>query len=41
MTGEEMVRYINQLSSSVHEQSHDRNTALAPKLQRRPGITTG
>jgi uncharacterized membrane protein YgcG len=32
MTGEEMVRYINQLSSSVHEQSHEGNYGVGAKI---------
>ncbi len=32
MTGEEMVQYINQLSSSVHEQSHDGNYGVGAKI---------
>jgi hypothetical protein len=32
MTGEEMVRYINQLSSSVHEQSHAGNFGVGAKI---------
>ena len=32
MTGEEMVRYINQLSSSVHEQSHEGNFGVGAKI---------
>lgn len=32
MTGEEMVRYINQLSSSAHEQSHEGNYGVGAKI---------
>jgi hypothetical protein len=32
MTGEEMVRYINQLSSSMHEQSHSGNFGVGAKV---------
>ncbi len=32
MTGDEMVRYINQLSSSVHEQSHEGNYGVGAKI---------
>lgn len=32
MTGDEMVQYINQLSSSVHEQSHDGNYGVGAKI---------
>lgn len=32
MTGEEMVRYINQLSSSAHEQSHEGNFGVGAKI---------
>jgi hypothetical protein len=32
MTGDEMVRYINQLSSSVHEQSHAGNFGVGAKI---------
>lgn len=32
MGGEEMVRYINQLSSSVHAQSHDGNFGVGAKI---------
>ncbi|MFY9588429.1 MAG: hypothetical protein WAT66_13335, partial [Actinomycetota bacterium] len=32
MTGDEMVRYINQLSSSVHEQSHEGNFGVGAKI---------
>lgn len=32
MSGEEMVRYINQLSSSVHEQSHSGNFGVGAKI---------
>lgn len=32
MTGEEMVQYINQLSSSVHEQSHEGNYGVGAKI---------
>ena len=32
MTGDEMVQYINQLSSSVQEQSHDGNFGVGAKI---------
>src|SRR6266481_4269461 len=32
MTGDELVRYINQLSSSVHEQSHEGNFGVGAKI---------
>ena len=32
MTGEEMVRYINNLSSSVHTQSHTGNFGIGAKI---------
>lgn len=32
MTGEEMVRYINQLSISTHEQAHDKNFGIGAKI---------
>jgi hypothetical protein len=32
MTGDEMVTYINQLSSSVHEQSHEGNFGVGAKI---------
>lgn len=32
MTGDEMVQYINQLSSSVHVQSHDGNYGVGAKI---------
>src|SRR5687767_12189963 len=32
MTGDEMVAYINQLSSSVHEQSHQGNFGVGAKI---------
>jgi len=32
MGGEEMVRYINQLSSSIHTQSHDGNFGVGAKI---------
>lgn len=32
MTGDEMVRYINQLSSSIHEQSHEGNFGVGAKI---------
>ncbi|MGI6872416.1 ATP-binding protein [Amycolatopsis sp. 3B14] len=32
MSGEDMVRYINALSSSVHEQSHDGNFGVGAKI---------
>ena len=32
MNGEEMVRYINQLSSSVHEKSHEGNFGVGAKV---------
>lgn len=32
MTGEEMVRYINMLSSSTHDQSHDGNFGVGAKV---------
>ena len=32
MTGEEMVRYINQLSSSIHDQSHAGNFGVGAKI---------
>ncbi len=32
MTGDEMVRFINQLSSSIHEQSQDGNFGVGAKI---------
>lgn len=32
MTGEEMLRYINQLSSSIHGQAHDGNYGVGAKI---------
>lgn len=32
MDGEEMIRYINQLSSSIHKQSHDGNYGVGAKI---------
>jgi hypothetical protein len=32
MTGSEMVRYINHLSSSTHEQAHDKNFGVGAKV---------
>lgn len=32
MTGEEMLRYINQLSSSIHDQAHDGNYGVGAKI---------
>jgi len=36
MTGEEMVEYINKLSSSMHEQSHDGNFGVGAKISALP-----
>ena len=42
MTGEEMLQYINHLSSSTHEQSHEGNYGVgARRSRRRPATTPG